>query len=269
MRALVVSLAAAAGAAAMSLGLALADDGGAQAGASTTAPTTTQSIDPSVWWHDPSETLIGPAAIVPGRLSVERGEAVLTYAVESIASARLGLHFESDDIPPVAPENWELVTATAVFPGSATRASARQVRFVVDEDFRPEDVVAIRVTRHWLRIPYTYDLMLDAVVGAETPIDEGVSLTVEAVLEQSETTLLHLELIHPPGAFGATERPDFWIYGRGTGWGPTNVRVGGGYSLTFFGPRLPDPAVVTVSSSRWIPFDAVTDIDIAGLQHGG
>ncbi|MDX1450784.1 MAG: hypothetical protein R3246_17170, partial [Acidimicrobiia bacterium] len=127
----------------------------------------------------------------------------------------------------------------------------------------------IRVTRHWLRIPYTYDLVIDAAVGAEAPIDEGVTLLVEAVLEQAETTLLHLELIHPPGAFGATEQPDFWVYGSGPGWGPTNARVGGGHSLTYFGPRLPDPVVLTISSSRWIPFDAVTDIDVTGLQHGG
>lgn len=264
-----LALAAALGAGSTLLGVALADDG--DPAGPPLAPTTSTSAPPAedgTWWHDPHETLIGPAAVIPETLTVDEGVATLSYLVEAITTARHGFVLESEDIPPVAPEGWELVTPTGSYHGTASRTRARQVRFEVDDTFAAEAVTAIHVTRHWMRIPYQYVVGIDGAVGASATVDEGLVLTIDAVLEQAETTLIQLDLEHPSEAFGATDVADFWILESGPAWGPTNVNIsaGGGYALTYLAPQLPDRVELSIWSSRWIPFATVTDLDIGGLQ---
>jgi hypothetical protein len=271
MRLTVLLAAALVGAGSMLLGVALADDGATRAPglASTTTTLTAPTAADGPWWHDPHETLVGPAAVVLDTLTVDGDEALLTYRVEQITTASHGFVLESEDIPPSAPQDWELVTPSGVYPGSSTRASARQVRFPINDAFALEAVSAIRVTRHWLRIPYQYDVEIEASVGAAAPLDEGVVLSVDAVLEQAETALLHIDVTHPASAFGATDGADLWVLGSGPVWGPTHAKVGGGYSLTYFAPTLPRVVSLSIWASRWMPFDAVTDLDIGGLKRDG
>ena len=94
----------------------------------STTTTTTPIESTGPWWHDPHETLVGPAALILEALAVENGEALLTYRVEQITTNTSGFVMESEAIPPAAPQDWELVTPSGVHAGSSTRASARQVR---------------------------------------------------------------------------------------------------------------------------------------------
>lgn len=242
-----------------------------------TAPTTSTTVAAPAGpvWYDPHETLVGPAVVVLESLVRDEDTLVLTYRVEAITPAREGIVFEEETGAPVGPEVFTLVFADgSELTSAAARIDSTAVTFDVTADSTPDDVTEIRIDRYWLRIPHDSDFELPASRGASFQVDELITISVEAVVEQASSTIVNLGTTRGSSAFISARNPIVWVTGRGPGWSSTirqsGAGIGGstGIQLNFSGETLPDPMPLTVSAPQWIPYDDPITLDVGGLNRG-
>lgn len=240
----------------------------------TTVVTAREPTDEDGFWHDRYETPLGPAVLVPERLVVDAGAAVLTYRVVGITSARRGLVFEEDLGPPVGPEVFVLQVGGTEYRAATTRIDSTEVSFDVPAGTRAADVTGLRVERYRVRVPHAEDVDLPAAPGSGFTLEEGVSISVATVLAQTETVLVNIDTARPADAFLGARNPIVWVTGRGPAWQSTvrqsGAGIGGttGVQLIYRGSEIPDPLPLTVTSPRWIARDRPIDVDITGLRRG-
>lgn len=246
----------------------------APAGTLTTEPATTVAPAPEPVWHDPHETLLGPGALVLETLTVDEGIATLGYRVEGITPARSGLVFEEDSVAPVAPEVFVLEAGSERHTASAVRVGSTQVEFEVGDGFDRASVTGITVERVWLRHPYRWDVELPAARGASITLDAHVTVSVEAVVAQADSTLVNLDTTHLADDFVAGRSARVWVTGRGPGWTSGNRQLGTGIGgstgvqLTWHTPDIPDPMPLSVTAPQWLPREVSIPLDLGGLNLG-
>lgn len=211
---LAVAVALVAGAVSAGAGIALAP--GAETPAGTTTTTTPATTGP--FWIDPHETPIGPAVLIPESLTVEDGEAIFRYRMETLAPAGRGLRFEDEDPIAVTPESWTLITSSGEYPGATRVAGATAAYFAIDENFLLGAVTGLRIDGYRLRIPYTYTVDLPPVRGASVSIAENRTLSVATVLAQSTSLIVHLDLDQPLDEFGHGAGSEVQVTGVGPEW---------------------------------------------------
>jgi hypothetical protein len=247
--------------------------GGEQA-AVTTAATTSTTTTTAATWVDADEVALGPTVMVIEGLTVESGEAVLTYDLFDISPVGPGSLREEDDLTSVgltrlaeeaavAPEIWTLITAEGEIPGTTSGPRARTARFALPGGVLPE-VLGLRLDRYWMRLPYSYEaaVPLDAVFA----LDAGYSLAVGRVIEQSDSRIVQMDLV-TPGGFNYSGDPGAVLLAvRGPGWSFTSGRTSTGLQLVHDLTALPDPILLTARSAYWVAFDRPVLIDAGVLR---
>jgi len=252
--------------------LATGNEESGEAAGATTAPTTTAPV----WWVDPREVALGPSVLVVEGLTVEDGEAVLSYQLHDLVPLGPGRLVEPDDFSrpglerladeaAVAPQLWTLITASGEIPGTSASTRSRTARFPLPDGTLPE-VLGLRLDRYWMRVGYTYqfDLPATATVG----LDEGYAVTVSRVLEQTGSTIVQLSLT-PPSGFNAGDDPGaLLLYPLGAGWGTYSGPTTTGLQFVYGEGPLPDPIRFEATSAYWVPFDRPLEIDLGDSASG-
>ncbi len=159
--------------------------------ATSTLPPTTTTEAP---WLDGGaqfrSTVVRVEAFVVGD-----GAAVLEFEL-------LPLHWtageEAADELPVQPEHWELRTASGLAYEATTALGAGAVRWDVPADLDAEDVSGVSVAGWRLAVPVASRVTLPVIPGGTARFSDGATLTIETVLEQTNSTIVQL----------ASRRPD-------------------------------------------------------------
>jgi len=247
---------------------------GGEEAAVTTEATTTTTTTTAATWVDADEVALGPTVMVIEGLTVEGGEAVLSYALFDINPVVPGSLREPDDLTSVgltrlseeaavAPEAWTLITAEGEIPGTTSSPRARTARFELPGGVLPQ-VLGLRLDRWWMRLPYSYEALvpLNAVVA----LDVGYSVAVGRVLEQTDSKIVQVNLI-TSGFSATTADPGvLFLAVRGEGWSFTSGRTSTGLQLVHDLTPLPDPILFAARSAYWVAFDRPVLIDAGVLR---
>jgi hypothetical protein len=244
--------------------------------ASTVATTTTAPEAPVVTWVADGEIALGPAVMVIEGLTVEDGEAVLSYALFDLNPAVPGRLREPDwltEVPlqrlseeaAVAPEAWTLVTASGEIPGTTSGPRSRSARFSLPGGVLPE-VLGLRLDRYWIRLPYSYEIGVPAEAIVE--LDEGYSVSIGRVIEQTNSTIVQVDVALPGGFAYGGDFGALLLSVLGDGWSFSSGRTSTGLQLVHEAGPLPDPIRFTARSANWVPFDRPVEIDPGVLRLG-
>jgi hypothetical protein len=238
--------------------------------------TTTSTVAPPVWWESPAEIQLGPAVLVIQGLTVEDGDAVLSFAIHDLSPVPPGRLRDPDDLidvllqrladeAAVAPELWTLITAEGEIPGTTSGPRARTARFPLPGGVLPE-LVALRLDRSWMRVPYSYPVALPS--GAVVPLDQGYSVAISRVIEQTDSRIVQVDLV-TPGGFATPADPGAPMLAvTGEGWSFTSGRTSTGLQLVHDATPLPDPIYLLARSAYWVPFDRPIEIGAEVLANG-
>jgi hypothetical protein len=247
---------------------------GGQEAAVTTEATTTTTTTITATWVDADEIALGPTVMVIEGLTVEGGEAVLSYDLFDINPVMPGSLREADwlttvsldrlaEEAAVAPEAWTLITADGEIPGTTSGPRSRTARFELPGGVLPQ-VLGLRLDRYWIRLPYSYEAVvpLNAVVA----LDAGYSLAVDQVIEQTDSKIVQMN-VAVPGDFASSGDPGAVLLAvRGEGWSFTSGRTSIGLQVVHDPTPLPDPILFAARSAYWVAFDRPVLIDAGVLR---
>jgi hypothetical protein len=232
----------------------------AERGAPATTPPTSTTA-PS--WVSPSETRLGPAAVIPSGLQLEGGRMLFTYEIERLApSAGESVDPDFEALPPAAPASFTLTyaggttTARVVAPGQAGW-------FDVPEGITLDQVESIEITSYWLAAPAGYHIQLSPGSGAWVDIAPGVRARILQVVEQAENRLVIVELADEGGRAESLS-----IAGEGRDWQSSSYSMAGGqrWTLDFRGETLPDPVTLVVRGVSWLEVPGGGPVDLGGIS---
>ena len=237
------------------------------------APTLAASEDgepaggPARHWVRPGEALLGPTAVLPTSLGIEDDAVVVGYELADLAPGSPGA---GPDLPVAAPERWTLFTTAGDIAGSTSSVRARTARFPLPAGY-DGSVTGARIDAWRVRMPLTHDVEVAHSDFAEHVLDEGIGITLRAILEQTNSTLVQFRVRSPIDTFTApaasftssfAAQPQ--LSGLGPGW--TNVgAIESGVQLTFVGGELPDPFRVRVRTHSWVPVSRPVDLSLEAL----
>jgi hypothetical protein len=257
------------------LGLLLAPASSTESATTTTlAPISPSSPSSGPWWFAPSETRIGPTAILLDGIDFEEGQVVVRYELRDIAPTALGRVLAADEINPffaiphddpiAAPERWVLETVDGEIEGMSENTRVRAARFDVPTDFVLGTITGLRVESYRMRMPYVYEIEAAPVAGSEVVLDDGFSFTIRAVLPQAESVIFQVDSTTPSDSFTAGEPTPAIIRGIGTQWESYNQRQFEGLQLILGSTEVPDPFLLEVRTTYWVPFETSISFDLGG-----
>ncbi len=252
----------------------LGDGAGSTAPESTTTTTAAIQAAAKPVWVDPTETVVGPAVIIPDSLRHEGDELVFRYRLASLApqfgfeptivqlNPQSGpVELGADDLDPIYPTSWTIVADNEEIVGVTSNARARSARFQVPEGFAMSAVEALRLDRY--RIPVPINLEFELAEGSATEVAPGVSVSVVRVTSQGSQSILQVEI----NASENVNRENLAIEGTTAAW-LSAVREAEGrprYNLRYAGSELPDPLVLRARGYVWLPVERSFTI---GLEQG-
>lgn len=259
----------------VALGALLAFGGEEQANITATT-TTTAPEAPPVTWVAEGEVALGPSVMVVEGLTVDDGEAVLSYALFDLNPVGPGRLRDPDGLTTVplqrlaeeaavAPEAWTLITAGGEIQGTTSGPRSRTARFPLPGGVLPE-VLGLRLDRYWIRLPYSYEIGVPA--EATAAVDEGYSLSIGRVIEQTDSTIVQVDLAILGGFAHGGDPGALLLSALGEGWTFTSGRTSTGLQLVHESGPLPDPIPFTARSAYWVPFDRPIEIDPGVLRLG-
>lgn len=267
-----------AGAALAGLGLFLAPAGASVATSTTLAPATPTSAESGPWWFEPTETLLGPTAILLDGISFEEGQVVVRYELRDISPPALGRLLGAGEINPffappredpvAVPEIWVLETTNGEYPGTSASTRVRSARFDVPENFILGTITGLRVEGYRMRMPYIAEVEVPAIEGSRVVLDNEYSFAIGGILQQRDSVIVSLDTVGPHASFTAGEPTPVIIRGIGTDWVSYNQRQFEGLQLILGSGDLPDPLLLEVRSTYWVPFESSLSVELGGVNIG-
>jgi hypothetical protein len=233
--------------------------------AATTVPAavaTTTTVSQPVWL-DAAETVVGPAVLLPEALSREGNEVVLRYDLMTLvprADIEPALQFVSpqsgfapidpEEMDPIYPVRWSLVTAGGDIAGETSNPSARAARFEVVEGFQLDSVEAVRIDEYRLPVPVDveFELSEDA---PRVEVAPGVFVSLISLVDQGEQTIVQVEI----ASEDALNRESIGVGGVGPEW-RSAVREAEGrprYNLRLGGSDRSGPVLLRARGLVWLP----------------
>ena len=214
-------------------------------------------------WLESSETVVGPAAMVPEGLSREGSEVVFRYDLKTLApladvepawelvSPQSGfVPADPADLDPVYPVRWSLVTAGGDIAGETSSPSARAARFEVGEGFQLDSIEAVRIDEY--RFPVPIDVEFELSEGApRVEVAPGVIVSLISVVDQGEQAIVQVEVVSEDGL----NRESITIGGVGPEW-RSAVREAEGrprYNLRLGGADRSGPLLLRARGFVWLP----------------
>ncbi|MGB9357874.1 MAG: hypothetical protein WCC01_04880 [Acidimicrobiia bacterium] len=236
-------------------------------------PAITTTTAPAARFLADDELVLGQAALVPGRLEIDGGEATFAYdlvGLAPLAGAEAVARFvpfqglvETDaaEIRVVFPDRWTLETSSGEYAGTTANPDASVARFDVPEDLETAEVHAVRLDGYRVRVPIDREFEA-AEGGSAVEVAPGVGIRVLRVTEQATTTIVQAELL----AENLSDSASLEIEGGGPGW-IASVREAEGrprWNLTFDGKAGSDPIHLVVRGALWFDMGPGGAIPIAG-----
>ncbi len=248
--------------------------GGEEEAAVTVETTTSTTAAATATWVDADEIALGPTVMVIEGLTVEDGEAVLSYDLFDVNPVGPGSLREADSLTSVsldrlseeaavAPEIWTLITADGKIPGTTSSPRARTARFPLPGGVLPE-VLGLRLDRYWIRLPYAY--VAAVPLNGVLALDADYSLAVGRVIEQADSRIVQMNLTIPGGFAYGGDPGALLLAVRGEGWSFTSGRTSDGLQIVHDPTALPDPILFAARSAYWVAFDRPVLIDPGVLR---
>jgi len=242
---------------------------GADSMVTTTVPVAAESTPtvPRPVWVDATETVVGPAVLLPEGLSREGNEVVFRYDLMTLvplADIEPALQWVSpqsgfapidpEDMDPIHPVRWSLVTAGGDIAGETSNPSARAARFEVVEGFQLDSVEAVRIDEY--RLPVPVDVEFELSEGApRVEVAPGVFVSLISLVDQGEQTIVQVEI----ASEYALNREHLGIGGVGPQW-RSAVREAEGrprYNLRLGGTERSGPVTLRARGYVWLPASEV------------
>lgn len=238
------------------------------------ATTTTAVAAEPVVFVDERETVIGPAAIVPGGITRAGGELEFRYELHPLAPTNgaepviefLGFgnfrEVAPEDIVPVWPVRWTLESAAGEIGYESTIASSRTVRFPVPDSFTVDQVTGLRLDSYRVRMPLD-DRFTITDGSAYEEIAPGLRIRLLRRVVQGDQTIVQVEVDSAvPDSIGLIA-----IEGYGGGWLSAVRAAEGGprWNLRYDGSDLPAEIPLVVRGSVWIEVEQPTPVELGAI----
>jgi len=239
--------------------------GDSDSAVATTAPEVAETSTTLIGrvWVEPSETVVGPAVVIPEGVSREGDEVVFRYELATVApladvepawefvSPQTGfVPADPGDLNPIYPARWSLVTAGGDIAGAISNPSARAARFEVGEGFQLDSIEAVRIDEY--RIPVPVDVEFELSEGApRVEVAPGVIVSLISVAEQGEQAIVQVEVVSEDGL----NLESIAIGGVGPEW-RSAVREAEGrprYNLRLGGADRSGPLLLRARGFVWLP----------------
>ena len=244
------------------LGLVLfAPDQSPATGASldSTAEVPEPTTETTVPWVAAGEVQFESTVLIPTEVVAGDGVAVLKFDLETLApSGGTPTPLDGDPVFDALPERWSLSTVSGGGTVETTDPGASSVNFSIRSGLLTEHIADIRLIGWRVAVPNDERITLDLVAGESGKFAGGTDITVETILEQSNSTIVQLDVGQPHDRWNRIE-----IDAVDPGWRKAG-RLSGG--LQFIWDRLDAPPVLVLeqSSPTWVPVEG----DVVVFQGG-
>lgn len=215
-----------------------------------TTPSST-AISGAEPWVAPGEVVFETTVLVPGELTVEAGEASFRYAVRSLAPfSGLETDGEEEQAPIAFPEHWRLTTTNGEEIVSTVDEPTDAVRFDVAATLTIDDVASVDVTGWRLAVPVGAVRDMAITAGSEADFGAGNIVLIDAVIEQTTSTIVQVDIAHPDDPWDAV-----FVAPIDPGWRVAG-RQEGGLQFIWEGSDVPSALTLQQESPAWVAVSA-------------
>ncbi|MFV9672303.1 MAG: hypothetical protein ACNYZH_03675 [Acidimicrobiia bacterium] len=234
-----------------------ANGSGADPAAHVPESTTTTAVP----WFAAGEVQFESTVLIPTEVIADDGTAVLAFDLETIApSAGISEPFADGPVIDALPERWALSTVSGGGTIETTDPGASLVRFNVRTGLLTEHIASIRLIGWRVAVPNHERITLDIVAGASGSFAGGTDVTVSTILEQSNPTIVLLEIDQPHNPWDRIE-----IDAADPGWRKAG-RLDGGLQFIWDGSDVPPILVLEQSSPTWVPVEGELVVFQGGVE---
>jgi len=201
-------------------------------------------------WIASGEVQFETTILIPTEVVAEDGTVVLEYELVGLAPSEGTSFSATDEIPIDAlPERWSLSTVSGGSTVETTGPEATSVRFDVRTGLQTEHVGDIRLIGWRVAVPTRERITLALAEGESEEFAGGTNVTVAIILEQSDSTIVLLDVDQPHDRWNRIE-----IDAVDTGWRRAG-RLDGGAQFVWEGSGAPPVLVLEQSSPTWVPVE--------------
>ena len=237
--------------AALGLVLFLPDDSPANGASAVSAADTTQpTTRTTVPWITAGEVQFESTILIPTEIIAGDGVAILKFDLATLApGAGTSEPFTDGPIIDALPERWTLSTFSGGETIETTDPGASSVRFDVRAGLLTEHIANVRLIGWRVAVPNHERLALDLIAGESGGFAGGTGITVATILEQSNPTIVQLDVDQPHDRWNRIR-----IDAVDPGWRKAG-RLDGGIQFIWDGLDAPPVLVLEQSSPTWVPIE--------------
>ena len=225
------------------------------------APASESATSTTTPWIASGEAQFESTILIPREVAAGDGEAVLEFELAALAPYQGTPPSMADSSPLAAlPERWSLSTVSGEGPVETTGPDATSVRFDVRTGIQTEHIDSIRLIGWRVAVPTLERITLDVVPGGSEEFAGGTSVTVATVLEQSNSTIVLLDVGQSHDVWNRIE-----IDAVDTGWRRAG-RLDGGAQFVWDGLDAPPVLVLEQTSPTWVPVEGNLVVFESGEQ---
>ncbi len=201
----------------------------------------------AVPWIAAGEVQFESTILIPTEVAAEDGVVVLEFDLATLAPIE-GAPDPLADGPVIdaLPERWSLSTVSGGGTIETTDPGASSVRFNVRAGLLTEHIASVRLVGWRVAVPNHERIALDVVAGASGTFAGGTEVTVAIILEQSNPTIVQLDVDQPHDRWNRIE-----IDAADPGWRKAG-RLDGGLQFIWEGLDVPPVLVLEQSSPTWV-----------------
>lgn len=216
----------------------------------STAESPEQTVQTTVPWVAAGEVQFESTVLISTEVVAGDGIAVLKFDLATLApSGGTRAQLDGDPVLDALPDRWSLSTVSGGGTVETTDPGASSVRFNVRTGLLTEHISDIRLIGWRVAVPNNERITLDLATGESGKFAGGTDVTVETILEQSNSIIVQLDVDQPHDRWNRIE-----IDAVDPGWRRAG-RLSGG--LQFIWDRLDAPPVLVLeqSSPTWVPVE--------------
>ncbi len=211
-------------------------------------------------WIAPGEVRFEATVLIPTEVAAGDGEVLLDYELATLAPGEGTLSSLDDEFSIDAlPERWSLLTVSGGSTVETTAPGATTVRFDVRAGLQTEHIGSIRLIAWRVAVPTRERITFDLVPGEFGRFAGGTNVTVATILEQSDSTIVLLDVDQPHDRWNRID-----IDTVDPGWRRAGRRDGGA-QFVWDGLDAPPTLVLEQSSPTWVPVEG----NLVVFQGGG
>lgn len=218
--------------------------------AESTGMASESTASTTIPWIAPGEVQFEATVLIPTEVVAEDGAVLLDYELATLApGAGSSSSPDGGSTIDALPERWSLSTVSGGSTVDATGPEATSVRFDVRTGLQIEQIGNVRLIGWRVAVPTRERITLDLVPGESGGFAGGTNVTVATILEQSDSTIVLLDIDQPHDRWNRIE-----IDAVDAGWRRAG-RPDGGAQFVWDGLDAPPVLVLEQSSPTWVPVE--------------